>query len=318
MTSQEYILERLRGLTAKKPTQLFASQTELVDFLYKATISKKFRKYHVNPEYQKHIRSAIEYNVKNNEPIKIVLVFGGYKLWRLDEAPEPDWAELFSMIYYAYWIKPIADNYKPGVWFDFYSDDIIVRTIDNIPEQDTEAYIKNFCHLLDFLKSFLPRNIKFTLNRVGEQYDSYQTFQNDLNEKTKKIKNKQKPLNQEQETTLELNVKLTSEQKKDPKWKEKVSLVHDAYTLVEKRRPYYRAPDKIIAITRPANNSIAVGTTKTSVVKFWIGVGALQKKANTFIETILSPSQLEATKYGWSTISIPDLKNKNFQKIRII
>ncbi|MDO8451848.1 MAG: hypothetical protein Q7S76_03185, partial [bacterium] len=88
-------------------------------------MSKKYRKYAVNPEYIQHIRSAIESSVQRGDPIKLTLVFGGYKLWRLEEAPEVDWAELFSLMYYARWLLPIARVYEPGVWFDFYSDDVI-------------------------------------------------------------------------------------------------------------------------------------------------------------------------------------------------
>ena len=63
---------------------------------------------------------------------------------------------------------------------------------------------------------------------------------------------------------------------------------------------------------------IAVGTTKTSVVKFWVGTGALKKKEDSYQESILSPSQLEKTTYVFESIFIDGLSSKNFKKIRIV
>ena len=321
MEPEDYIQNRLSALGKENQAEKIDSEKELVDFIYKSIMSKKFRKYSVNLEYQKEIYSAIELNVKNSQPIKITLVFGGYKLWRLDESPEVDWAELFSMIYYANWIKPVADNYKPGVWFDFYSDDIILRTINNIPEKDTEDYCESFQKLLIFLKSYIPKNITMTLNRVGKQYKTYNDFQTELNTKIDELRKQNlglPNLTPEQISTIELNVKLKPGQDKNPQWREKIALIHDSYMIISKRRPYYRTPDKIVAITRPVKNTIAVGTTKSSVVKFWVGVGALKKQDQSWIETILSPEQLKNTKFSWQETNIKNLNLKNFHKIRII
>lgn len=317
-TPKKYVLDRLGNLKIKTVGSDFKNPADLVDFLYKAIMSKKFRKYSVNPEYQKHIRSAIELNVRNGEPIKIAIAFGGYKLWRFEESPEPDWAELFSMIYYAYWLKPIADAYKPGVWFDFYSDDVIVKHIDNIPREDTEGYCKVFREILAFMKRYLPGNMNFTLNRVGEQYASEQEFLSDVEaQKRILIEKNQTPLTEEQKGILNLNVRLNPGQERDPEWREKVQLMHDAYMLASKRRPYYRVPDKIVAITKKLDNAIAVGTTKTSIAKFWAGVGALKRQDNNFIETILTPAQLASVKFTWEPLTIDGLNGKNFTRIRI-
>ncbi len=321
-TPKEYILSQLRGLSVEVASPTFQNQTSLVDFLYKSVLSKKFRKYSVTPEYQNYIRSSIELNVKNNQPIKITIVFGGYKLWRFKESPEPDWAELFSMIYYAEWLKPITDAYAPGVWFDFYSDDAIVKYIDNIPREDTERYREVFREILDFMKLYLPGNMKFTLNRVGDQYASEEEFLSDVEDRKKKILEqnggKLPLLSREQRETLDLNVRLNPGQENDPEWREKVQLMHDAYMQVGKRRPYYRVPDKIVAITKRLDNTIAVGTTKTSIAKFWAGVGALKKRDNGFIETILTPNQLALATVAWEPLALDGLNGKNFKEIRII
>ena len=322
MEPKDYVLGRLSKLKeANMPARSFGTQEELVKFIYQALMSKKFRKYSVAPEYQQHIRSAIELNVRNNEPIKIALPFGGYKLWRLDEAPEVDWAELFSVIYYAYWLKPIFDNYKPGIWFDFYSDDIIVRTTNNIPREDTDRYCETFDKLLGFLRSYLPANARFTLNRVGEQYSSYEDFESELHKRMDELLKsnggKFPTWSAKMATTFDLNVKPKADGNQDPEWREKTQLVYDAYHMVSKRRPYCRAPDKIVAFPSTLNNTIVVGSTKNSIVKFWVGVGVLKEAGGSFAESVLSPSQLASASFGWAPTSIEGLDGKNFRRVRI-
>lgn len=316
MQPQEYILHRLDQL--KESTEI-PDYTDLPSVIYRLVLSKKFRKYKVDEDYESHIRSAIELNIKNGEPIKFSMVFGGYKLWRLEESPEVDWAELFSLIYYANWVKPIAQIYKPGVWFDFYSDDAIVERMNGTPKSETEAYCRSFLELLDFIKPYLPENIRFTFSRVGDQYESESAFQQDVDDQMELLRkgygDSLPTLSPEQITAIDLNVRTKP---KEDHWREQVQFIHDGYSKVTKRRPYYRTPDKLVVGTRPMPGALAVGTTKSSVVKFWVGVGALQNENGQFKEVILSPNQLLTVKTSLEQIKIPGFSGKNFSRIRVI
>jgi hypothetical protein len=119
---------------------------------------------------------------------------------------------------------------------------------------------------------------------------------------------------------VELNVKLKSGQDSDPLWKEKTELLHQAYYTVSKRRPYNRAKDKILVFPTPVKDGkvIAVGTTKTSVAKFWVGIGVLKKTENGYQEYILSPSQIESSKLRKDSILIEGLDSKNFKVLNLI
>ena len=319
MTPSLYIQQQLNSLAVIPPVSLTESGVE--KNIYTLLLSKKFRKYSVNPEYMDHIRSAIALNVSRNTPIKLTLVFGGYKLWRLQESPEPDWAEVFSLMYYANWLAPIAAIYKPGVIMDFYSDDVILESMDNIPKNDTERYIIGFRSLLAFMKKYIPKNLSFTLNRVGDQYRSYKDFVIELEQSivdAKKVLGGLPTLTPEQAGLVELNVRVKPGQIDDPKWKEKVFLIHEGYSRVSKRRPYYRTPDKIFVITRPLKDSIAVGTTKTSVVKFWVGAGVLKTQGDSFMPYVFSPKQLSVGSFRTEDIQVNGLTGKNYTSVRIL
>jgi hypothetical protein len=318
MTAQEFILQKLEHLNDPS-VQKTIPDTELADFIFKAVMNKHFRKYSVTPEYFEKIKIAININLEKNEPIKFSFPFGAYKLWRLEETPETDWAELFTLMYYTEWLMPIAKIYKPGIWFDFSSDEIIVERMNNIPTSETESYAKSFNSVLNFLQSYLPKNIKYSLTPVRSLYTPKE-FENDLKDKIKKMEEKLgglPTLDDKHKHMVELNVKLKPEQDKDPKWREKIELIHQAYYTVDRRRPYNRAKEKIITFVTKMSDCVAVGTTKSSIAKFWVGVGALKKQNNTFMEYVLSPSQIEKTQFIWEPIKIEGLTGKNFHQIRV-
>lgn len=321
MRAQEFIEKRLNEL---KPTEKvginFKSEKELTDFIFKALMSKKFRKFAVTPEYIPHIHEAIENGIKNNLPIKLLFPFGGYKLWRLEETPEADWAELFTMMYFAKWLKPIAEVYKPGIEFDFSSDSIVVERMNNIPKADTDAYAKSFNMIIDFLKNYLPINMKFSMTPVSSYYTP-EEFEKDLKDKItlmEKELNGLPVLDDRHRRMVELNVKLKPGQDKDPLWKEKIELLHQSYYTVPKRRAYNRAKEKIIVFCTNMENCIPVGTTKNSTAKFWPGAGVLKKTGDSFAEYVLSPSQLELSHFTKEETTIKGLDLKNFKTIKIL
>ncbi|MFZ2152533.1 MAG: hypothetical protein WAV41_00550 [Microgenomates group bacterium] len=125
-------------------------------------------------------------------------------------------------------------------------------------------------------------------------------------------------LTPQQAATVELNVKPKDGQISDGQWREKVQLVHDAYSLASKRRPYYRNEGKILVNNIPAKCAIATGTAKTSVVKFWVGAGLLKPHNDGYIEYIMTPRQLEAVKYKVVPVKISGLEGKNFERIKVL
>ena len=110
------------------------------------------------------------------------------------------------------------------------------------------------------------------------------------------------------------------EQLKDPKWREKVRIIHDAYMPVKRELGYYYKPEKIPVFCQNLSSGkfLALGTTKTSTAKFWVGVGALKKTADGYQEYVLSPSQITSSNLVKEEISIPGLDSKNFKTINLI
>ena len=325
MTAQEYIQTKLDELNSLIGLRKPQGKDELVEFIYNNLMSKKYRKYSANESLQNSIKKAIKLNVEKNQPINITFLHGAYKLWRLDESPETDWAELFALMYYSNWVKTICEIYEPGVWFDFFVDDYIVNRLNNIPMSDVQTYINSYQALIDFLKPFQPGNLKMSITTVGSQFPSEAAFEKSLQNNLKKLnadQNGELPkLDDAKRAMVELNTKPTADQLKNPNWREKVFNLHNAYLATKAEAGYHKdRPEKILAFTQPlpSGTTISVGTTRSSIMKFWVGVGVLKPKDKSFKQIILSPNQLKKSKFEFENINIKGLSGKNFKKIRIL
>ena len=327
MNPQEYILSQLERLKESSRLEVPPSEEGMVDFIYSAVTSKKFRKFSLPEINKRTIRAEIQARVDANEPITFHFPFGGYKLWRLEESPEPDWGELFSIIYYVRWLKPICDVYKPGVRFAFRFDEVVVKKLNNILESETEQYRKTFEHVLAFVKQFAPKNFEFEIFLERSRYDSYEAFQKELQVEIDVLRAQREKerftLSDEARAMIDLNVRLEPGQADNPNWREENDLVHMAYYALQNNkkhpRKHYEAVD-IVAFPSMfgTKNIVAIGTTKTSMAKFWVGVGALKKKDNSYIETVLSPPQLKKADFVWVSVHLDGLEGKNFNKVRVL
>lgn len=325
MNPKNYLTLELNNLKEPVSVELPRSSDDLVDCIVRMLTSKKFRKYSINDEFAKHLRDSVAACVASNEPIRIVFFGGCYKLWRLDEAPEADWAELFSYLYYTRWMKPICAIYKPGVWFDFLLDDYIVPRLNNISEADMQTYRSSRDAVLEFVKPYQPINLNMTHTSEGALFESRAAYDESLERAVRELANTfpdgLPTLSASEAAAVELNTKATAEQLDDPKWREKVELLHSAYYNARSETSYY-SPEahKIIAFTQPfaPGRPLAVGSTKDTIAKYWVGVGALKPEKDSFRQMVLSPNQLANAQYVWSEIQLAGLSGKNFSRIRIL
>lgn len=322
MTAEQYILSTLRALAEPVPMENIGS-TPLEEAIFTKVMSKKFRKLKADQKTVQVAKNAIAYAVERNQPVTVSFLFGGNKLWRFEEAPEVDWAELFSLIYYLRWMKSIASVYKPGARLDYYSEAIAVETLNNVPRNETDQYAKSFAAMLEWVKPYVPQNVSITFRKYSDEYANYSDYLEEL-EQAKQLVLEENDghlpiLSEKQKLATELNVRLLPGQDEDPLWREKTELVHKALertTTIE--RQYFNDPSLVMACPTTYSGWIAVGSTKRSYAKFWAGVGALERSGDSFNELVLTPQQLEATKFVWETVSLDGLEGKNFKRVRIV
>jgi hypothetical protein len=323
MTAHEYLTSRLEALRTPLGLPQPVNDDELADAIFKIVMSKKYRKYAVPPEMAEEFKAAIRYDIEHKLPINMTYFHGAYKLWRLDESPEADWAELFSSLYYTNWLRGICEIYEPGVWFDFFVDDLIVPKLNNIPLADVETYKASYRRIFDFLAQYRPANYRMTATGVGDQFESPVAFDKklaaDVERYAKDFPNGLPPVSEDRSTMIDLNVRPDPAVQADPDWKAKNVLLHDAYIALTKRGPgYHFEPGKLRAFNQPLSVAMGVGTTRASIAKFWAGVGVLKPDGEDFNQIILSPKQLAAADFIWENLKLDGLEGKNFHKIRVL
>lgn len=322
MTAQEYIISTLEALAEPMPMEDIG-KTPLEDAIFTKVMSKKFRKLKANEESIRITKRAINFAIKNNEPVTVSFLFGGNKLWRLSEAPEIDWAELFSLVYFLRWMKSIASVYPPGARLDYYGQSLNVHVMNNLTEDETNSYRQTFENMLEWIKPYIPKNVTVTYRDYADEFENHDDFVRELEvakQETLKANGGKLPvLSEAQKAATELNVRLLPGQDQDPQWREKIELIHQSIENTETfKRVYFADESLILACPTIYNGWIAVGSTKRSYAKFWVGAGVLQKSGDTYNELVLTPKQLETAKFEWEEINLEGLNGKNFSKIRII
>jgi len=333
MTAQDYLQSKIQQCGHYVLSDDDKAQIEkqgLEGFIYSKLTTKKFRKWAVDESSEQQAKRAIQLNVSQNKPLQFRYPFGGYKLWRMPSSPEADWAEFFSIAYYCQFLAPIVAAYEPGIEFLFASDDVIIERMDNVPVADTDAYFNSFKKLLEQFQKHFPANFKMDIVRIADLYKDRPAMEQELAANVERLKQeyantvdeikKQKML-----TTSELNVRwdgakdltqLSADEKRAVI--EMGPVYHDAYCALAKRREFNRGEDKIVIFTTIIPNAIAVGTTKSSVTKFWTGFGVLKQNGETYTDKILSPSQLGKDEFDFETVNIAGFEAKNFKKVRVL
>lgn len=321
MTAQEYILSTVEALARPIERQQVSEDT-LEAAVYARVMSKKFRKLKAGDECVELTKRAIHLCVQEGRPITIFEMFGGNKLWRFDEAPEIEWAELFSMTYFVEWMRYIASVYEPGVEFVYFSQDISVDRLNNIPRPETDIYSQQMMQLVDWIQPQLPVNIQFIYKRHLDLFHNPSDYDAEVEEAKKAVlaanNGKLPTLTEAMKATTELNVRLKPEQSNDPQWREKVELEHQAIFKTKTLQEPMNNPDKIWTCPTYYPDSVVTGSTKKSLAKFWAGVGALERLGEGFAEVVLTPNQLVAANFSWEPVNITGLPGKNFHQVRVL
>jgi hypothetical protein len=162
--------------------------------------------------------------------------------------------------------------------------------------------------------------MNITLTQLRDQYSSTNEFLDELESYRQLLvegKAEGIPMTRKIIKSMLLNVKpptgdvINSDQFDD------IHLTHSAYTLIPRHKEYILADSKIRVSPLTAHTSLAVGTTKSSIVKFWVGVGALKRVGDNFNQLVVPPSHVDAWLFDYEQIDI-GLGFKNFSKIPIL
>jgi len=302
---------------------------DLKGFIIQKLTRKKFRKQKVFPNTLKDITEKIEKSIKDNKPINFSIFFGGYKHFWNPSSPEVDWAEVFAFKFLTDWVSPIIAVYKPGVTFDFISEDLILEKMNNYSNESLDKYSQSFRVLLEKYNQNLPDNLKFNFIRLKDKFNQEKILKA-VEEQLKKGYERWNSLSpEEQELELKRSKRsVIGENISRDKFVES-RVVELAYYEVEAFPEffgdYFNQSNIFLSFSfglSPDNidHWLVLGSTYASVVDFWIGRGILEERDNEFIHRIVSQEQYKKIKNNLKKVDvkITDLTLENFKNIELI
>jgi len=317
-----------RGSTVDEPKQ---AVTDIEQFIYQRLTSKKFRKTKMDEVCVDRTRKAIHLRVSQNLPLKVVYPQGGYKLWRFPSSPEADWAEFFNISYLIDYLLPIAHNYSPGVELVYYMHTLLMEVHDNLTTEEIQTYVDSFQALLDEFQKFLPHNFTISILRDADIYSRADYFKR-LEEGKHKAELEYEQWPEEKKQALkrmaQLNIKWDGrenwnqlpEKEKDQKLHLAALYETAASSNLERVFELVKAPENVLVFTVATKDFIGIGSTKTSLAKYWVGYGVLETNhKGELMPRILTPSQYEAAlKLPRKDVLVQiNLSGKNFQSILV-
>lgn len=305
MDIHQYIEDQLQscGVYQRRPQdQRSLDFLGLEDYIISKIKTKKFRKWSIDTQLAQRIRGSVKNSLRQKEPIDFILPFGGYKLWRLPTAPKIDWAEFFTLCHLCQYVSPIAESYKHGATITFLSDDIIIETMDNIPQAHITQYLRSFQNLLQIFQNHLPPNINLHLTRVSDLYKR-EEFKMEISMLYQQIKSEMINWNESMKKSLYENAKLnvmwegernlldmTPEKKRE--FLKRGTILHEAYRRSNVKYHLENSPNRVPLATKPTSRpSVVIGSTKNSACRFWTGFGVLEEKEGAFTNRVLSYGQ---------------------------
>ncbi|HCM67662.1 MAG: hypothetical protein A2898_00530 [Candidatus Kerfeldbacteria bacterium RIFCSPLOWO2_01_FULL_48_11] len=309
MTPESYLRELLATCGAyalsEHDRELLIHDTE--GSIYTQLVRKSFRKWSIDDETREHVKKAIHAHLASGTPLHFTFPFGAYKRWNLPSAPWVDWAEVFSLAYYAAYMAPIAAAYAPGCEFSFVGDDVIVPRLNNYPVEEVKKWSESFEQLIEVFRRYLPSNMRFRLLHVRDFYSPGE-FEQELDAKYAGGKAEwdswDEVTRQAHIASSRHNIKWKgihdwtglSDEEKKAKILE-AAILHNVYRQLPRRKAFTRGDDKICIFPRKISNAIPLGTTKNSSVFFWVGTGVLERRGETWQERILSYEQWQERKH---------------------
>lgn len=278
--------------------------------LFEKLTTSKFRTAPVPDKIKKRIIEACKYSLESKSPLHLTLPFGGYKLPQMPGSPSINWAEVFSLVQLRNYLAQIASLCPSGVLLEYYSDEIVVHQMNDIPQSSLDTYNNQLSELVSYFNTLLPAGMTLKYSKIRDHISEKELFRRfeladtSINDWWKSLPS------HEQDDHLakakknyygNLEGLSTSEQRSILT---KSFLIHES--LVKSHWDHnitWAFGDGRIPIGfQYANNwGIQVKSSQSSSIQFWVGLGILTNRSTEYMPQIIG---YEAYKE-----SQPSLKN---------
>lgn len=320
-------------------------KNNLVEKAVNRIFLRRYRKYATTQDVKDFVMNRLNNIVSKSLPMVFVPSFGGYKHWWCPTYPKVDWAEVFNVKFLLEYLAPIFNSYKANkVAIKYESEEVILSELNNIPQNGLDVYTHSFKDLLNIFQIIIGDRVELSLVLAREQYKEMGF-------------SKEKLLARIDEMMPEYYARFDSYSDEDKKRRIekaktnfKLDGVRDYSNISEKERESLYKWSRVFneafldadyeirgetffddESTIPLLFSFGlgpggeawphIGSSASSMVDFWAGIGILEKRENgSIIPRIISRTQYELIKD--KLISIPTRtslsgQNENYDNIQV-
>lgn len=327
MTIQQFLTKLIQDkndYVMSKEDETLLRIEGLKNLIYKKLNLSKYKASATSKDYEQKVLDKIELCINHNLPIHFTLPFGAAKSPYQPTAPGVDWAEVMNIAYIREYLKPIAKVYKYGVKLEYISVGVFEEKMNRIPQKDVDIYDKEFAALIKYYQDFLPKNFHLNYSRVSDKYEK-----NELERLIDiKVYQLRKAWNNQSPETIEYKLLRA---KRNCKWEEsekdlgkillQSALVHDSFCSecwTAQNSPWDQKDMITLGHNYTSGWAIHVRSTPGSSVNFWSGTGALIKKGDNFIPTVLSNSQYTKLIDNFKHEKVSIFSDKTYLNLRTI
>lgn len=287
------------GLMSRDKRML--TRGRLTDFIVGRVFSNRFRKTSPSETTKQEIVDRIRRSVRQNQPLHFTIPTGGYKKWQFQGALQVNWAEVFHLKYMFNYLRPIADNYSPGVKLSYFSNSWLIQAISHYPPSDLDEYARSFRVLIRSLKKYAPANLSLVYNEVSDQKDERVLMERILRNRSDVEVAFDKLTQEKKELKLaasERNIRwdiLEATRKLSAKERRRLIyegvIIHDCLLAGgwNTDLDYLFNENRIAIIHRRTDDSfLSLATAHGAQVQFWVGQGVLEKRGEDYCPRVLS------------------------------
>ena len=276
----------------------------IVNYCFAQLIRSAFRRTRIDDESASDVRRKIEDAVGTGRPITFTVPFGGYKNYRAESFPGPDWAEVFNMNYLARYVLPLTRCYEPGVILQYTYSSGVMDLVSNIPIEASTTYMKQFRSILSVFATHLPPNLHLSdvdisthysgeelMEELRHNYEDNRTRWNDKflgDERERRVASAQRNLMRAGVSDL---TSLT-----ESEWHARcvdAAMWCEALDSLTLRRRFNKYSESIqLVFVRGPNLSIHIGSCDTSAHHFWSGSGVVEYQGDHLRQRIMSGEKL--------------------------
>lgn len=303
----------------------------VTEVILKRLLSTKFRKTSMSPLLVEEIKTYVTKTVKDQKPIRIIFLIGGYKLANLSSAPYPDWAEIFNINHMLESARLIESIYPPGVHLIYRADEIFLSLFNNYPPHTLYTYTDYFKKMISLFTRHIPksRNISISyelctesapvdkvLSLMDKLYPKYEKRLNAMSKKEQEACVLKAYRNQCWKGTKDLTKLSENEKWERAQWS---FLTVQAFLKAEKTvAKEYFTNGVFVLFRKGFPPALHYGSCSASTVQFWVGQGFIDMYKKYPIPRILSYDQMKTISWETMKVSLPELAELKISTISVI